>query len=584
MATEARLANTPITSLDPSLSSEVLYERLVYILTKNNIDEVGFLPFLPDINDCNTTTASTSDNNDTYRNDNNNGCNREGETLPQYPFAVQEQGTKLGIPIFCWVPLLEESYRIYKATTVRAPSTESRRDSEWWEDPERRQRVIESTSCLMILCPDSFSAMNARKRLVEGGHLDPRKEMQFLDMILTFPRNCKSSGAWHHRKWLLCYMYKDHTTVPLPPSEIREQLKVCHLAAERYPKCYYAWSMRHWLVEQLGRHWWNASLQADNAPIANAPIANDGDLPETLQHVSQFQQLSCDSTGVTQRSDRHSLQPLLEEFERMKNHMRRNVSDHSTQQHLQQCMIQLSGKWIVQRVQSNQSCDPSQSNGSPIVVLQWTRSSLATRRQRKDQWFREHQERSNHGDKTSAVVYKSAIKSAVAAMKTNVLDDDTWTTDVLDTEGIQPASFPWVVSLWISELRRTHDLIRSYPGHESLWYHLRFVYYGLRWLDCETDFGDLEPSSCGVDEALNKDEGLLASLGSVDSLLPKTSSPEDGDVARTANANTLSEVLEKQLDYANKYLTWVHRLDVEPDTDANANANANANRSDVQMA
>jgi hypothetical protein len=233
-------------------------------------------------------------------------------------------------------------------------------------------------------------------------------------------------------------------------------------------------------------------------------------------------------------------------------------------------MIQLSGKWIVQRVH------PSQTNGSPVVVLQWTRNSLATRRQRKDQWFRENQEGSN-GDQTSAVIYKGAVKSAVAAMKTNVLDDDTWTMDVLDAEGIQPASFPWVVSLWISELRRTRDLIRSYPGHESLWYHLRFVYYGLRWLDCETDFGGLEPSSHGVDGALNKDEyGLLASLGSVDSLLPKTSSPEDGDVARTGN--TLSEALEKQQDYANKYLTWVRRLDMEPDTDANANG------SDIQMA
>ncbi|KAF9363268.1 hypothetical protein BGX34_004519 [Mortierella sp. NVP85] len=184
---------------------------------------------------------------------------------------------------------------------------------------------------------------------------------------------------------------------------------------------------------------------------------------------------------------------------------------------------------------------------------------------------------SNHGDQTSAVVYKSAIKSAVAAMKTNVLDDDTWTMEVLEAEGIRPASFPWVVSLWISELRRTRDLIRSYPGHESLWYHLRFVYYGLRWLDCETDFGDLKPSNHGVDGASDKDEDeLLASLGSVDSLLPKTSSPEDGDVARTAN--TQSEALEKQQDYSKKYLTWVRRLDMEPNTDTTANG------SDIQMA
>lgn len=38
-----------------------------------------------------------------------------------------------------------------------------------------------------------------RKRLVQEGHLSAKDEIRFLDMVLTFPRNCKSSGAWYHR-------------------------------------------------------------------------------------------------------------------------------------------------------------------------------------------------------------------------------------------------------------------------------------------------------------------------------------------------------------------------------------------------
>ncbi|KAG0289750.1 Protein prenyltransferase alpha subunit repeat-containing protein 1 [Linnemannia gamsii] len=152
-------------------------------------------------------------------------------------------------------------------------------------------------------------AVNARKRLVQEGHLSAMDEIRFLDMVLTFPRNCKSSGAWHHRKWLLCFIHKDHRTVPLNPLTVEGQLKICQEAADRYPKCYYAWTIRHWLVEHLGVHWWKASLVSHGAPAADV-----------------------------EKDEDYTLMPLEREFERMKCHTRRNVSDHSGQQHLQQCM------------------------------------------------------------------------------------------------------------------------------------------------------------------------------------------------------------------------------------------------------
>ncbi|KAG0030011.1 Protein prenyltransferase alpha subunit repeat-containing protein 1 [Podila clonocystis] len=388
---EVRLANTPIHELDPSLTKDILYTRLVHILANNAIDEIGILPFLPDKEQEQEQEQEQS----------------SIAAIPQYPFIVQEHGTKLGIPIFCWVPVLDTAYSELKSA-IRPTNSSDSRDPSWWKDQESTGRVIGATSCIMILCPDSFMAVNARKQLILEGHLDAHQEIKYLDMILTFPRNCKSSGAWHHRKWLLCYIYKDHKTVPLDPTIVEEQLRVCHQAAERYPKCYYAWTMRHWLVEQLGKHWWQASTDGSETVLDEL------------------------------------LEPLEKELDRMRSHMDRNISDHSTQQHLQQCMLQLGGRWVVHQMPVT---------GEKDMVLQWSRKELARRRKKKQELG----------------ISKSLVQNVLQTKDTP-----------------RKGSYAWVVRLWAAELERIRQLIESYPGHESLWYHLRFVYYGLRWLDSET--------------------------------------------------------------------------------------------------
>lgn len=107
-------------------------------------DEVGFLPFLPDVNDCNSSVPTNSNSNGSNSSSIGSGSSR---ALPQYPYVVQEQGTKLGIPVFCWVPLLDESYRILK-DAMRMESIEGRADSrsmpgpcQWWVDPGKTSAI-----------------------------------------------------------------------------------------------------------------------------------------------------------------------------------------------------------------------------------------------------------------------------------------------------------------------------------------------------------------------------------------------------------------------------------------------------------
>lgn len=371
-------------------------------------------------------------------------------------------------------------------------------------------------------------------------------------------------------------MYKDHRTVPLDPLVVEGQLKICQDAAERYPKCYYAWTMRHWLVEHLGVHWWKASLVRHE--VADDDVKMKGDRGQ-------------------KQDDEYYLTPLEREFERMKRHMERNVSDHSGQQHLQQCMAQLSGQWIVQR-----KVQESMSNVE--VALQWTREELTSRRQRRRTAVagtrtragsRSRRIRQQEGRENQEEERKEMKGGARAGSRQSAIRDQAQDLSLLSVvspgssggdgqaEGSLPlalvrASFPWVVRLWVSELERTRDMVRTYPGHESLWYHLRFVYYGVCWLDSETEL--LHGSSDAVvggnrevriededgegeqvrDEEEEEGEVWFVSLASertfVEGLLTGIGTGDEEKAAEESGPDKLQKAL------ADKYLAWVERLDL----------------------
>ncbi|KAF9099622.1 Protein prenyltransferase alpha subunit repeat-containing protein 1 [Mortierella sp. AD031] len=397
-------------------------------------------------------------------------------------------------------------------------------------------------------------AVNARKRLVQEGFLSAPDEIQFLNTVLTFPRNCKSSGAWHHRKWLLCFMFKNHKTEPLDPFTVEEHLEICQQAAGRYPKCYYAWTMRHWLVEHLGVHWWRASLGAASGAgvTTTAGVAALGG--KDTDHDEDYYYL-----------------PLEREFERMKSHMQRNVSDHSGQQHLQQCMVQLSGQWIVQR-----KVQTSLSNSE--VALQWTREELASRRQRRRTAARVRGRRKDNQEDMQGATGSGLQGSAI---RSQVQDLSFFSVAPFSSDGgdvVRRASFLWVIRLWVLELERTRDMVRTYPGHESLWYHLRFVYYGVCWLDSEYellhsggdggDGGDEEDRDVdGEQQEVEVKDGeggewfvsLVSERAFVEGLLTGIGESGQGGEGEVLEATTPESV---QRALADKYLAWVERLDI----------------------
>ncbi|KAG0245317.1 hypothetical protein BGX31_007515 [Mortierella sp. GBA43] len=205
-----------------------------------------------------------------------------------------------------------------------------------------------------------------------------------------------------------------------------------------------------------------------------------------------------------------------------------------------------------------------------MPVLQWTRIGLTSRRRYRDIWLREQRDKVRLDGQAVTVLHRSAIKSVITAMNLDSIGDETWGTGMKDAEGFQPGTFPWVVSLWVSELRRTYDLIKTYPGHESLWYHLRFVYYGLRWLDCEMDSGSQAAACHGGDVSLDEDrDELFDPLTILDGFSAILSARQNNRETQMVTSS-LDEASDKQQECAHSYMTWVLRLDMDPDVDAKA--------------
>ncbi|CAM9200906.1 unnamed protein product [Laminaria digitata] len=120
------------------------------------------------------------------------------------------------------------------------------------------ERLLSVTRALLLVNADHGSAWNARKALVRDGvpeSINVRQEIKagFLQMALLnliFTKHAKSPNAWAHRRW--CWRNEERLRRPQTsqwrPLDVREELKVCERVADLYPKNYYAWTQRSWVV------------------------------------------------------------------------------------------------------------------------------------------------------------------------------------------------------------------------------------------------------------------------------------------------------------------------------------------------
>jgi len=154
------------------------------------------------------------------------------------------------------------------------------------------------TRILLLVNADNYTAWNLRKLLLSAPPLADQAvdsapstpsvrllsesfELRFLNLV--YSKHPKSGESWSHRRWVLSRMEGFHSkyhfgatlrnergngngdapnaasspTSPTPPPSLysspifQSELRMCERSADLYPKNYYAWMHRQWLVERI---------------------------------------------------------------------------------------------------------------------------------------------------------------------------------------------------------------------------------------------------------------------------------------------------------------------------------------------
>ncbi|KAI8338395.1 hypothetical protein BC941DRAFT_422792 [Chlamydoabsidia padenii] len=180
-----------------------LYDKLLHALTHYSLDELGVLPCAPDLG---TIPLDTQ-------------C--------YFPLVVVDG--KLGIAFDDLATILQD--------------TQERFIQHKKQQQEAGPTFEQLTRIMVLLKPEHYTAMNARKELVLSGQVSLQQELKLLELIFTIPRNTKCSIAWHHRQWL----FKQNMEL----IQLDSELQLCQRAITLYPRNYYAWNHRHWLLDLM---------------------------------------------------------------------------------------------------------------------------------------------------------------------------------------------------------------------------------------------------------------------------------------------------------------------------------------------
>ncbi|CAN0001368.1 unnamed protein product, partial [Choristocarpus tenellus] len=146
--------------------------------------------------------------------------------------------------------------------------------------------------------------------------------VQLLNLVLT--KHSKSPNAWAHRRWCWCWAQgKEGLLEHGGILSLTKELEVCLRVADLYPKNYYAWTQRSWVVlnriHQLHLMETPEHLQTSVGSSANATTDGMGGL----------------DTNKQDKQDRGDLEGELALVEKW---LTSHVSDHSALNHRKNVM------------------------------------------------------------------------------------------------------------------------------------------------------------------------------------------------------------------------------------------------------
>ena len=145
---------------------------------------------------------------------------------------------KLGISTKCLKPLF-----IYAMQKLRTTSHSN--------PVNNIHDTLSLTRAGLIVRGDNPFLLHIRKRLLllKSSHFSAQEELHFLSLL--FHIHPKSPSCWEHRRFCLRILYPSTPScqdILLPLSVVERELLLCERMAELYPRNYYAWMHRVWIL------------------------------------------------------------------------------------------------------------------------------------------------------------------------------------------------------------------------------------------------------------------------------------------------------------------------------------------------
>lgn len=108
--------------------------------------------------------------------------------------------------------------------------------------------IDKASRAIVLLNGHNDYGWNARKKLFDGNVNESvyRSEISLDDLVLT--KHPKTEETWAYRQWLMKQMYPNEE---FPVAILCEELEACTRGAASYPRNYYAWEHRLWVMNHI---------------------------------------------------------------------------------------------------------------------------------------------------------------------------------------------------------------------------------------------------------------------------------------------------------------------------------------------
>lgn len=165
---------------------------------------------------------------------------------------------KLGLSYEILKPLFS-----YTLTEFYALSREAKRADKNIFNSVIADKLLRLTRAALLVKGDMPMLYNLRKTVLLENHSTSSvgAELAFLGVLFT--KHPKSPSSWHHRRWCLKELYSCRqresgkafpdfeTQIELSAIDLDTELNICTKMSESYPKNYYSWMHRLWLLQFL---------------------------------------------------------------------------------------------------------------------------------------------------------------------------------------------------------------------------------------------------------------------------------------------------------------------------------------------